>query len=820
MRHKAVIVFMLLFLLFIFVIGEEKEIKPFPLSGFAEKGHFFIYVQGSAIGEIDYTLTDEGNYSRIFTLSMAGQKAENVLEITSGPGGIWEKMTIKVPTETVSITRLEGKAEYHLEKKDETYSTVLKDGHILYDSYGPVFEGFMIRAYDMDKGGVQKIPRFLIPARTEEAELEFKGKEVRTLNGKDTTFSLFNVKVVGIELTIWADASNRIMMMNVPVQHAVYIREGAEELMVAGEEDPLLSKPQYDVRKETVLIPMRDSVELSTDLYFPEIMDRKLPVILIRTPYMKEMNELTGKYFGRRGFVVAVQDCRGRFASKGTWEPFVHESRDGYDTVEWLGTRDWSNGKVGMIGGSYVGWVQLWAAVAQPPHLTTIIPNVAPPDPFYNIPYEYGSFFILGAIWWAEILETEATGDLTGKTMAQINEHKYEKVLKSLPVIDLDKKILGKENIYWRKWIHHNINDEYWEQANFMEKLKDLDLPVFLQSGWFDGDGIGSKLNYMALKQSRNHNIKLIIGPWGHTDQSSSTIGDFDFGRQAAPDLQKLYLRWFDYWLKGVDNNILEEPLVQYFVMFSNVWLEGDTYPLPETRFTEFYLNSVKGANTSCGDGTLAVQLPRSGKDFDRYIYDPGDPTPWPEYYYKSEEETEQEKSKTVNIEEVKKQVEAFHNKVTNEREDILVFRTRPLEEPVSIAGPVSAVLYAASSAPDTDWFVTLMDEDEDGKIFHLVRGTVRARFRESLKKPRLLEKNKVYSYNINMWQTGITFQKGHRIRVEISSALFPMFSRNLNTGGHNEIETAFQKAEQRIYHSEEYPSYVLLPIVEVKNQQ
>jgi len=465
-----------------------------------------------------------------------------------------------------------------------------------------------------------------------------------------------------------------------------------------------------------------------------------------------------------------------------------------------------------------VGWVQLWAASENPPHLTTIIPNVAPPDPFYNIPYEYGSFFILGAIWWAEILETEATGDLSGRAMAQINERKYENILKSLPVIDLDEKIMGKKNPYWRKWIQHNTNDDYWQHANFMDKLKNLDIPVFLQSGWFDGDGIGSKLNYMALKQSKNKSIKLILGPWGHTDQSHSRVGDHDFGKEAAPDLQTLYLRWFDYWLKGVDNKIVEEPLVKCFVMFSNKWLEGDTYPLPETQFTKFYLDSTEGANTSKGDGVLVTEMFKKGREYDQYVYDPGDPTPWPEYYYKSEEEIKQEKDKTIDLEDYKKRVQVFHNKVSDAREDILVYQTPPLEEPVSVAGPLSAVLYASTSAPDTDWFITLMDVDEEDKIFHLVRGTIRARFRNTMEKAELLQKDKVYQYDIDMWQTGITFQKGHRIRIEISSALFPMFSRNLNTGGHNEMETKFQKAAQKIFHSEEYPSHILLPVINLDN--
>ncbi len=819
MKAKTILIIILILFISALLFGLGEEVKPLPISGFEESGTFKLIVQDTEIALIHYSLTLDGQYTRKFIISMAGQKAEYDIQISSDPSGEWESMKIIAPTETVTVKRLEDKAEYHLEKKGETYSINLTDKHILYDNYGPVFESLMLKEYDMEKRGIQKFSRYIMPSRFEDVELEYKGKEIRQVKDQELSFDRYDMKLLGIDIQFWADQEHKIMLMNVPIQHAAFVREGFEDLLQASEEDPLLSKPLYEVSKQTVMIPMRDEVNLSTDLYFPKLEDSKFPVILVRTPYKKEMNELTGNYYAKRGYVVAVQDCRGRFASEGTWEPFIHEPKDGYDTIEWLGTQEWSTGKVGMIGGSYVGWVQLWAASENPPHLTTIIPNVAPPDPFYNIPYEYGSFFILGAVWWAEILETEATGDISGRTMAQINERKYEKILKSLPVIDLDEKILGKKNPYWRKWIQHNTNDDYWKRSNFMEKLKSLDIPVFLQSGWFDGDGIGSKLNYKALKQSKNKFIKLILGPWGHTDQSHSRVGDYDFGKEAVPDLQVLYLRWFDYWLKGIDNKIVEEPLVQYFVMFSNKWVKGDSYPVPETEFTKFYLSSTEGANTSKGDGVLMTEEPAGDREYDQYIYDPEDPTPWPEYYYKSEEEIQQEKDKTIDIEEYRKRIEAFHNKVSDERKDILVYQTAPLEESISIAGPVSAVLYASTSAPDTDWFITLMDvDDEEGKIFHQVRGTIRARFRNSMEKPELLQKDKIYRYEIDMWQTGITFQKGHRIRVEVSSALFPMFSRNLNTGGHNEMETEFQKATQKIFHTKDYPSHILLPVVKLES--
>ncbi len=810
---KKILIFLLI--LPVIIMQAEEAKNPLSMKGFNDEAVFLLYKNEAKLGAIKSKISPDGRYSRNFSLSLGGQELSMDTDIYGDTEGFWELIEMTVPGDEITVKRTGDKAEYSLKSRDTTYSVSLPAGHILYDNTGPGLESFMLCAYEHDRGGRQTFSRYIIPSAVLDSELEYKGERKVSINQKDMSFMVYDFKLAGISMEIWADKEAKIYYIDVPVQYAAFVREGYEGLMVQKAQDETVSSPDYSFVKEEVLIPMRDGTRLATDIYLPQSdTGESFPVILIRTPYSKEMNYLNGDYWARRGYAVAIQDCRGRFGSEGVWEPFIHEAEDGYDSVEWLASREWSNKKVGMIGGSYLGWVQLWAASMKPPHLVTVIPNVAPPDPFYNIPYEYGTFFILGSIWWAEILESEATADLSGKTLQKISERKYEEILRKLPVIDLDKEIFGRENPYWRKWIKHNTNDGYWEKANFMEKLKELDIPVFLQSGWFDGDGIGSKLNYMALKESKSPYLKLILGPWGHTDQSSSSIDDFDFGETAAIDLQKLYLRWFDRFLKGIENQIEREPMVKIFTMFSNEWHEGDTYPLASTEFTPLYLSSNKGANSSKGDGLLSFETVDDKRDFDSYKYNPGDPTPWPAYYYKSKEELEEEQKGTVDLEERRKMVKAFHSKVTDSRNDILVYQTEPLKEEITVGGPVSAVLYASSSAVDTDWFISFMDVDEDGNIFPLTRGTIRARFRNSAEKPELLEKNKVYKYNIDLWQTGITFQKGHRIRIEVSSALFPAFSRNLNTGGHNEMETKYKKAKQRIYHAEDYPSHILLPVL------
>ncbi|MCX6553697.1 MAG: CocE/NonD family hydrolase [Candidatus Aminicenantes bacterium] len=787
----------------------------YPLTGIDESGQFRLLVNEGELATIVYTLDAKGNYQRMFKLTMAGQSVDYQLFISGGPGGDWQAMTITAPTETIQVERRQGQAVF--KSKEQSYSVTLKEKSVLYDNYGPALETFFLKAYDRKAGGKQNFSRFIIPAQFADMELEFKNRQLRKIGDKEEAFLLFEASISGLAIEVWADEQLKIFMVHVPIQRATFIRQGYDGLLAAIGEDPLASKPVYKLERRTEMVPMRDGVRLATDLYMPQGAEtEKYPLILIRTPYKKEMVEMDANFYGRRGYVVAIQDCRGRFASEGRWVPFFNEGRDGYDTIEWLAAQPWSNGKVGMVGGSYAGWVQLWAAVEKPPHLVTIIPNVALPDPFYNLPYEYGSFYIFGSIWWAEILESQATGDLSGQAISRINERRYEKILQRLPVVELDKDIFGRINPYWRQWIENNRDGGFWEPVNFMKKLPGLDLPVFLQSGWFDGDGIGSKLNYAQLKLSRNPNQKLILGPWGHTDQASPRYGDYEFGKEAAPDLKMMYLKWFDHWLKGIDNKILAEPLVQIFAMFSNQWLSGGTYPLPQTRFSKLFLSSRQGANTSRGDGVLSWEPPAAGKEYDAYVYDPGDPTPHPDMYFKSDAEIRKDKKLAINTDEEKKRIEGFHNTVTDRRSDILVFQTPALKKPLTVAGPVSATLYAASSALDTDWFVTMMDVDEEGKILPLVHGTIRARFRQSLEKPEFLEKDRIYAYTIDMWQTGITFQKGHRVRVEVASALFPMFSRNLNTGGHNEKEKKFVKALQKIYHSAVYPSHILLPLVEL----
>jgi hypothetical protein len=781
---------------------------PAPLSGFQDQATFLLFLNEERIGTMQSNWQSDGHFEARATLSLAGQSVETSLKITPDAEGRWKEIVSQSALGVMTITREGASARRTFKDKTTTFET--RSGVVLFDNNSPALISQAVRQYDRIKGGAQKFPLLIVSGLGVNATLEAKEKVERSIGGRDLVLTKFVYGLPGVDLYVWVDDTGKLYLADAPAQKAAFVREGYEALRMAPETDALISTPKYEVEiQSNVSVPMRDGVKLAADIYRPAGVD-KAPAILVRTPYKKEMSELQGRFYARRGYVFAIQDCRGRFSSTGVWEPFMNEAKDGYDAVEWLASQPFCNGKVGMIGASYLGWVQWWAASRHPPHLVTIIPNVSPPDPFYNVPYEYGVFFLWGAIWWADVVESNATADLSGAAMSKTMDRKFQKVLRSLPVVDLDKAVLGKENPYWRQWIAHPNNDSYWERSSFLDRLKDARIPVFHQSGWFDGDGIGTKLNYLKMASYKHPYQKLILGPWGHTDTASRRIGDRDFGPQAIVDLQRLYLRWFDYWLKGLDNGITKEPLVDLFVMGTNKWLHGETYPLANTQFRKLYLSSQGNANSAKGGGKLSWQLPPADAPADRYTYDPGDPTPDPGMY----EESEESEKKVRSVEERKQEAEEYAQKLTETRQDILVYISDPLEKPLTFAGPISAVLHAASSAKDTDWFVSLMEVDEKGKMYGLGRGKIRARFRKSMKEPQLLKPGEIYQYTIDLWHTGITIPAGRRLRVEVASAAFPRFSRNLNTGGHNETETRYVSAQQAVYHDGQHASYILLPVI------
>ncbi|MFP4083249.1 MAG: CocE/NonD family hydrolase [Candidatus Aminicenantes bacterium] len=571
--------------------------------------------------------------------------------------------------------------------------------------------------------------------------------------------------------------------------------------------ESLISQPEYQVRMELgVMIPMRDGVKLSSDFYFPEAQG-KFPTILIRTPYNNSTSRYHryGKFYASRGYVAVIQDCRGRYDSEGQWYPFVGEEYDGHDTIEWIARQPWSNGKVGMTGVSYVGFVQWMAAVSNPPHLTCIFSYGSPSSIYGDTWFSRGTLYLMDSITWAFLMD--------GRTNQNLGVHGWMNIIDHLPLMSLDE-FLGRKIKFWKDWLSHPNYDEYWAKQAVKGRYHKIDIPSVTVAGWYDDGQHGSLENYYGIMkegtESAKKNAKLIMGywrhggPYPHTENYYTKLGDFDFGDDALLDLETYELRWFDYWLKGLPNNIMNEPNVKLFIMGENNWIEEQAWPLPETDYTNFYFHSQGKANTLFGDGGLNKTVPGEEPP-DKYIYDPAGPVP----------SIRGGAGARGGI-----SSDPIDQRVNEKRMDVLCYTSDILSQDVEVIGPVKIILYASSSAKDTDFCGKLVDVHPNGASYNVcyaASGLISARFRESLENPSLIEPGKIYRYEIKLRPTGMVFKKGHRIRVEISSSDFPVFNRNLNTGKDPYTSAEMVKAHQNIYHDSEHPSHIVLPVIERK---
>ena len=543
----------------------------------------------------------------------------------------------------------------------------------------------------------------------------------------------------------------------------------------------------YDVR-----VPMRDGVELSADVYRPmeSKSGERFPAILARTPYNKALAQQKTrddfKSFAEHGYAVVWMDVRGRGDSDGVFTPYRNDGRDGYDAIEWIAAQSWCDGKVGTLGGSYLGRIQWLAALDQPPHLVTMIALVTPSDPFVESPTgTQGPMHIC----WVHMT--------SGRVMQNAEVVDWMKVYEHLPLMTMDEAA-GRVSQGWRETLQHTRLDGYWEPLCYQNQFEKINLPVMHISGWYDDEQIGTPLNYIGMTtrgatEFARQNQKLLMGPWAHATNAASKIGEVDFGPTAIIDLRQTELDWFDRWLKGKE--IAPEPPVRIFVMGENKWRDENEWPLARTQWTPFYLHSNGHANSRFGDGRLSTEKPTREKP-DQYRYDPARPAPF-------------------ITEPTSSQIGGPNDYAAVERrDDVLVYATEPLEKDTEITGPVRLEFYASSSAVDTDFMAKLVDIHPTGFSQRMCDSMVRARFREGMDKPKLIEPGDIYKYSIEMWNTCQVFFKGHRIGLEISSSAFPKYDRNLNTGEDLATGTRMIAADQTIYHDGDHPSALILPVI------
>ncbi len=549
---------------------------------------------------------------------------------------------------------------------------------------------------------------------------------------------------------------------------------------------------RFDVR-----VPMRDGITLAADIYQPKSVSdtiERLPVILTRTPYTR-LNDgmlIVARYFAERGYVFVAMDVRGRGDSDGVFRPYQHEASDGYDAIEWCAAQPWSDGNVGTIGSSYPGVVQWLAALEQPPHLKAMVVRVTPSDPFVETPTGLPSPM---SLCWLHYVSGRMNQTMEAVDWTQVYSH--------LPLLTMDERA-GRFNPHWREQIEHAQLEEYWEPLRYQQKFDRVHVPVLHISGWYDDEQIGTPLNYTGMTQqaatpeARRHQ-RLIMGPWGHVVNSTTRLGSIDFGPQSLIDLRSEELRWFNRWLKGYTFDVEPDSSpVRIFVMGTNEWRDEREWPLARTRWTPFYLHSAGRANSRYGNGSLSIHSPTTEEPFDSYRYDPANPVPFI---------TDPTSSQIGGPDDYS---------AIERRDDMLVYVGDPLSEPMEVTGPVRVELYASSSAPDTDFTAKLVDIWPSGFTQRLCDGMVRARFRDGLDRPSLIEPGKVYKYYIDCWNTSQVFKIGHRIGLEIASSAFPKYDRNLNTGAPLGVTTEMKVAEQRIYHDVEHPSAIILPLIPI----
>ena len=557
--------------------------------------------------------------------------------------------------------------------------------------------------------------------------------------------------------------------------------------------------PAYRVKAEfDVKVPMRDGVLLSTDVYRPDTTGR-FPVLLMRTPY-NNFDPATGYWFAARGYAVVLQDVRGKCDSDGEFYPLANEAADGYDTQTWCGTRQWSNGKVGTFGGSYVGATQWLAATLTNPHLICMFPTVAASDYYRHWIYNGGAFALsFNTMWGALSVSARVGQDMDAQPLD------WDGLFRSLPVGDIPS-LIGRDVPWYADWLQHPLFDDYWKKLRVAARYGQIKAPAFNLGGWYDVFVEGTLENFTGMRfrggsQEARTGQRLLIGPWFHTSSARTELGQIEFGAQAAVDGRALQLRWFDYWLKGISNGVQSDPPVRLFIMGENRYRDFDSWPPKGIQQQEYYFHSRRGANSLSGDGTLDTSAPRGDERADSYTYDPSNPVP------------------TLGGNDCCRETIVtqgpYDQRPVERRDDVLLYTSAPVDKPLTVVGPLAVKLWASSSASNTDFTAKLVDVYPDGRAINISSGILRAPLRNGFETWEELTPGKPYELTIKLRPTANIFLPGHRIRVEISSSNFPRYDRNLNTPGANIAEkTDYKAAGQQVFHDRQRPSRILLPVL------
>ncbi|MUT67620.1 CocE/NonD family hydrolase [Paenibacillus sp. NEAU-GSW1] len=561
-----------------------------------------------------------------------------------------------------------------------------------------------------------------------------------------------------------------------------------------------------------VPVVMRDGVKLLADIYRPKE-GGPYPVLVMRTPYNKAdaqtMNYAHPSWYARHGYIVVVQDTRGRWSSEGEFAPYANESEDGYDTVEWAAALPGAEPKVGMYGFSYVGAAQWQAAVSRPPHLACIVPGMIGSDSYQGKAYRNGAFSLALSQSWVFFAaqdtalrrkRTDWAAEL-GAQYAAIHSQ-YRK----LPLSDLPEA--AKETApYYLEWLRHPTRDSYWSLHALREQYERIEVPALHIGGWYDIFIDGTIDNFNGIRErggtaKARENQFLLIEPWFHMPWSRY-VGELDFGEEAANRIDSLQIEWFDYWLKDKrSNRFAHQPAVQYFEMGSNRWRQSDSWPIAGAEAVPYYLRSEQRANSINGDGRLSIEQPPEHEYPDVFVYHPSIAVP-------------ALGGRSGAVPDLTPM--GPKNQLPIEiRNDVLVYTSDTLDRKLAIAGEITMELYASTSAEDTDFVAKLIDVYPDGKAYNIAEGIIRASYRNGLDRREAVTPGEIIRYSFSLGPTAHAFKPGHTIRIDITSSLFPTFDRNPNAlvEPGEATEADFETATQTIYHDSSYPSKVWLPVI------
>ncbi len=721
----------------------------------------FVSTTDFAIGTMKFHSTLTGQFDK-------GKIVRYVAE-TDAPG---DKVRVEWNGLNVKVTRAEKTNEVPLKFEGESY----------FGNLHPQLNVNMLRAVDFSKKESQKVKTLLLDSGVlfEPAIMPLKEK-----SSKAGVAKFFEVGLGQVAAQYATDSSGRVVAMDVSAQKLRFVAAGWESLFV----DPLASYPELSqpvlavTTERNVKMKTRDGVELAMDIIRPTAPGR-YPVILTRTPYGRGAATVDGSFFASRGYVYIAQDCRGRGDSRGAWDPFVNERKDGFDAIDWASKQSWSDGKVGMIGASYGGLVQWAAAVEKHPALKAIIPQVSPPDAMRNIPYDMGTFFLYGNLWWAKIVRDQAGIDMSSMASPLPHPDKFA----TLPLSKVDDAVLGYNVPIFDKWLEREGLSK-WAGFDWSSQVGKTDVPALHISGWWDGDLIGTQTNWASLRAAKRPNQWLIYGPWTHAFNTTSSLGDVDYGPTAILELDSLYLRWFDTWLKGKSVGLAQVPKVRAFVTGANKWLVLDDWPSTKSAEKTLYLSAEAPANGKYSRGELR-DSPALSQEPSRYTYNPARAKIPKEFI-------EMDPASATTVFEVK-----------DEDEDLLVFRSAPFPRATAIGGPITLDLKFQTSARDTDFYAFIVDIDEKGSMRSIGRpGKIRAAYLGGFDKPRPLTPGKTYSASIELWDTAHEFKAGHRVGLMIMSGMFPMFARNLGTAEPIKNATRMIVQSNTILHDRKNPS-------------